>query len=199
MKVDLKLTFEHAANGGSCTMLLTHHRNSRKFRILSFYPGKSSDILIGRLQHARLDANPSYEALSYEWGSPEKEREIFIDNYGHRSCLRITRALYHALHDLRYEDTSRASRLVWADGVCINQDDVKEREQQVSMMGSIYRCASRVITYIGPETNDSEGAIDFAYSLWRSYVAEQDELSNSALSPTNKGVYRRLPPESDPR
>jgi len=171
---------------------------TREFRILYLHPGKSSDILIGRLKHAALDAKPSYEALSYEWGSSEREREILLDNNG-QSCLRITRSLYHALHDLRYEDSSSASRPVWADGVCINQDDVKEREQQVSIMGSIYRCALRVITYIGPEANDSERAIDFAYNLWRSYVAGQDELSNSALSPTDEGVYSRLPPKSDPR
>jgi len=50
--------------------------------------------------------------------------------------------------------------VVWADGICINQDDLKERQQQVSMMGDIYRKAARVITYIGPEKDDSSSAID---------------------------------------
>ena len=171
---------------------------THEIRILYLHPGKSSYILIGRLEHAALDAKPSYEALSYEWGSSEREKEIILDNNG-QSCVRITRSLYHALHDLRYEDSSSASRPVWADGVCINQDDVKEREQQVSIMGSIYRCALRVITYIGPEANDSERAIDFAYNIWRSCNAAQDKLSNSALSPTDERVYIRLPPKSDPR
>jgi hypothetical protein len=172
---------------------------TREFRILYLHPGKSSDMLIGRLEHAALDANWSYEALSYEWGSPEREKEILIDNHGHRSCLRITQSLYHALHDLRGEDSSSASRLVWADGVCINQDDLEERAQQVSIMGSIYRYALRVITYIGPEADDSERAIDFVYHIWGSYLAGQDELSNFALSSADEGVYGRLPPKSDPR
>jgi hypothetical protein len=44
--------------------------------------------------------------------------------------------------------TPEKSPLYWADGICINQDDTNERNQQVTLMGDIYRKAYRVVTYI---------------------------------------------------
>ena len=39
----------------------------------------------------------------------------------------ITDSLYNALRDIRREAPSEGSRVVWADGICINQDDLIER------------------------------------------------------------------------
>lgn len=172
--------------------------STQEFRILYLQPGKPDDVLIGTLEHGTLDASTSYEALSYEWGSPEKAQEILLEKHGHRSRLGITRSLYHALRDLRQEDVSRR---IWADGVYINQDDVKEREQQVSIMGSIYRGAKRVITYIGAEADESAIGIDFAYDLLRISTAKAkqkgSESSDPVPSPTEEGTYDWLSPPSE--
>lgn len=125
--------------------------------VLNLASAKSNDPLSGRLECVSLQQGLSYEALSYEWGSPEKKHSIALEN---GSTVHITDSLYHALRDIRHEALSQGSRVVWADGICINQDDLKERQQQVSMMGDIYRKAARVITYIGPEKDDSSSAID---------------------------------------
>lgn len=37
---------------------------------------------------------------------------------------------------------------LWADGMCINQDDVAERSQQVTLMGEIYTRASKVLAHL---------------------------------------------------
>jgi hypothetical protein len=167
----------------------------REIRILFLHPGASSDRLIGRLEHAELDAKPTYEALSYEWGSPEKEHKILLESGGQQFIVTITRSLHNALFDLRYEDISRGSRAIWADGICIDQENLKEREQQVSIMGPVYQSATRVVTYIGPEENDSELAIDFAYSLWKSYMPEeyQSSISSTLLSSAqNSGTLTNI-------
>ncbi|KAH9224925.1 heterokaryon incompatibility, partial [Leptodontidium sp. 2 PMI_412] len=102
-----------------------------------------------------------YEALSYEWGDPQKECIILLTNESHIS---ITRSLYNALRDLRDQ---KLPRLLWADGICIHQDDIEERQKQVSIMGVIYSKAYRVLTCTGPERDSSTIAIDFAYELLR--------------------------------
>ncbi len=62
-----------------------------------------------------------------------------------------------ALKRLRHPEQSR---VLWIDAVCINQDDIQERSQQVAMMGDIYKQASRVLTWIGepspPKDIDTE-------------------------------------------
>lgn len=82
-----------------------------------------------------------YEALSYVWGSEEKPRRVSTD----QGDLYITENLYAAL--LRLRDHS-FERIIWVDAVCINQNDVKERNQQVQAMASIYAKASRVIVWL---------------------------------------------------
>ncbi|KAJ4017755.1 hypothetical protein NW752_001663 [Fusarium irregulare] len=44
------------------------------------------------------------------------------------------------------------SRYLWIDAVCINQADDHERNQQVGIMGDIFRTADKVIMWLGEET-----------------------------------------------
>jgi hypothetical protein len=167
---------------------------SREIRILYLHAGASSEKLVGRLEHAELDAKPTYEALSYEWGSPEKEHKMRLESGGQQFIVGITRSLHNALFDLRYRDFSRGSRAIWADGICIDQENLAERAQQVSIMGPVYQSATRVITYIGPEENDSEQAIDFAYCLWRSYMPQeyQSSISFNSSCAQNSGIMTNV-------
>jgi hypothetical protein len=55
-------------------------------------------------------------ALSYIWGDPNDIVEIFVDGKG----LEITTNLDSGLRHIR--DKTR-SRLIWADAICINQQD----------------------------------------------------------------------------
>ncbi|UPL02155.1 hypothetical protein LCI18_013089 [Fusarium solani-melongenae] len=94
-----------------------------------------------------------YEALSYVWGSEIKPRSLSID-----SCdLPVGENLYAALSNLR--DCS-IERTVWADAVCINQRDPKEKGKQVQSMAKIYAKASGVIVWLGEATPDSGKALE---------------------------------------
>jgi len=42
-------------------------------------------------------------------------------------------------------------RRVWIDAICINQDNLDERSQQVSLMTDIYSKARRVIIWLGED------------------------------------------------
>jgi len=79
-----------------------------------------------------------YAAVSYVWGAAHDRAEVLVGD----RALSITRNLHTALARLRlpYRD-----RTLWADGVCINQADTDEREQQVRVMTWIYLAASEVL------------------------------------------------------
>ena len=43
-------------------------------------------------------------------------------------------------------------RIVWADAICINQQDLLEKNSQVAMMRSIYQTSEQVIVWLGEES-----------------------------------------------
>jgi hypothetical protein len=88
------------------------------------------------------DVFTHYTALSYVWGSAEKVETIWVND----KPLKITASLFSALHDLRGETRSF---ILWADGICINQDDDKEKGVQNRLTGRIYAEASNTIFYLG--------------------------------------------------
>ncbi|KAM0322258.1 hypothetical protein ACHAQA_009546 [Verticillium albo-atrum] len=134
-------------------------KHPRQIRVIRLQPGRREDPLAGTIQPVDLGQVP-YEALSYVWGPPNRTAQFHIKN----SSIGITPSLHNALRDLRGRWTART---VWADGLSINQDDLDERSQQVALMGEIYRNATRVVTYVGPEEDDSSLAIKFATDLVR--------------------------------
>jgi hypothetical protein len=58
-----------------------------------------------------------------------------------------------ALRQLRKESDDI---VLWADQLCINQDDCAEKASQIQKMGSIYERAGRVISWLGVSANDSD-------------------------------------------
>jgi hypothetical protein len=57
-------------------------------------------------------------------------------------------------------------RVLWADALCINQDDLEERNQQVSLMGFIFGRAQTVLVWLGTSTGHydiQEGASPAGY------------------------------------
>ncbi|KAI0456770.1 HET-domain-containing protein [Xylaria acuta] len=158
-----------------------HALCSDEIRLVKLAPGESHTDLRCELIHTRqpsrhggntaldfsshtirpggttLSGEPSndagtYEALSYTWGGNEKTHKIMICD----AELSITANLHQALVHLRRRHTPR---FIWADAICINQDDIPERNEQVTKMAQIYSSASEVIIWLGPEEEDVDLAI----------------------------------------
>lgn len=70
--------------------------------------------------------------------------------------LAVTQNLAQALPYLQLKGMSRT---LWVDAICINQQDLAERSQQVKLMADIYGQAEQVIAWLGPEAADSALAI----------------------------------------
>ena len=116
---------------------------STSIRLLQVRPARyRHDPLVVDVTSFPIGQSPDYTALSYTWGSSESKGPIFISD---GSVLEATRNLIGGLGDLRH----KGYLTVWADAICINQDDNDERNQQVLLMGEIYRRAKRVVIELG--------------------------------------------------
>ena len=113
--------------------------------------GDDSSIVQCQLKHISLLDPPTYIALSYCWGDPTITKPILIG----KQVVSVTTNLEMALRELRRRGIER----VWADAVCINQNDLYERSQQVLQMGQIYAQATEAFAWLGPSDNDSDLAL----------------------------------------
>ncbi|KAK8026226.1 hypothetical protein PG990_004049 [Apiospora arundinis] len=108
----------------------------------------SSTLLPGR--HVNRYRWGDFYALSYEWGDPTRTAPILVDGV----VTHITRNLEEALTgicNLGWEAIDyRETLYLWADAICINQQDISERNSQVRLMDEIYTQALKVLTWTGP-------------------------------------------------
>lgn len=105
-----------------------------------------------------LDTRPEYVALSYAWGDPTDTLPGYCDGVE----FALAKSLYTALLRLRNRDTSS---LIWIDVICINQDDLAEKSQQVQMMREIYFNATATIIWLGEKSEDDIVAMNLMRNL----------------------------------
>jgi hypothetical protein len=97
--------------------------------------------------------------------------------------LSITPNLHEALRRLRCTTTTQ---LLWADAICINQDDIDERNIQVNMMSEIYTKAASVAIWLGvgnPQDKDvmaivAAAAKEYTY-LMETYTTADERFERS--------------------
>lgn len=112
-------------------------------RLLNLHPGKGDDVLVCDLFVVSLDDKPEYETLSYVWGEPGRTRAITVA--GTRFDATVNLADF--LQCLRLPN---ASRTVWADAICIDQQSVQEKSHQIGLMARVYRQAAQANVWFGP-------------------------------------------------
>lgn len=128
--------------------------SSRQLRLLILNPCTNpKEAIRCTLVKISLDSPPKYEALSYTWGEPVDDFEIIVNSV----TFAVRRNLWEALYHLRGGN----SRALWIDAVCINQNNISERNEQVQMMRRIYERAQRVVIWLGIASNNSTLAFEF--------------------------------------
>nr|POE68823.1 heterokaryon incompatibility protein 6, or allele [Quercus suber] len=113
-----------------------------EIRLLRIAPAEHGPIVATWVYESMLNP-PAYDALSYCWGSQKDFRDITVNG---RDGFMVSEHLHAALQRLRRPDRER---LVWVDVICVNQDDIPERNKSVSLIWRIYTEAKRVIIWIG--------------------------------------------------
>ncbi|KAK8031355.1 heterokaryon incompatibility het-6 [Apiospora arundinis] len=124
-----------------------------EIRLVRLLPAHTSTIRC-QIIHTSLVDPPAYTALSYTWGDADDTVDITVDGFK----VKITASLQGALQALR---KPHDSVLVWADAICINQSDKTELSSQVQLMTRIYGEADSVAIWLGPESDDSQVAMNF--------------------------------------
>ncbi|KAF4631122.1 hypothetical protein G7Y89_g7007 [Cudoniella acicularis] len=125
---------------------------SNTIRLLKLRPGLVNAVIKCELEVVDLEARPRFEALSYVWGNPNPPDIIICNGQQHF----MTPNLALALRRLR---SPYMNRTAWIDAICMNQEDLEERSQQVQLMRVIYSQAWRVIIWLGEDNGLAAMAI----------------------------------------
>lgn len=127
-------------------------------------------------QQNRLIYEPNYDALSYSWGEQENRVRCCISDLIYNSKtfhLEIGQNLASALTNMRYR---KKERTMWIDAICINQENVDERNIQVKRMGMIYSLSHITILWVGEATEDSDQALSTVQ-----YFGDQVEVALNGI------------------
>ncbi|KAK5662486.1 hypothetical protein OQA88_8397 [Cercophora sp. LCS_1] len=122
---------------------------SDQIRVLKVSPATDGDTEISttfEIQSLAKNAFPNFEALSYMWGDQTERATISLDG----TPFSVSRHLQGTIKALR--DTTEP-RYLWIDAICINQTDIKERNQQVQLMRVIYQRAKTVLVWLDREVD----------------------------------------------
>jgi Heterokaryon incompatibility protein (HET) len=144
----------------------------KPIRLLCIQPGTGSDPVSCSLIHTSLLSYPTYEALSYTWGSPERPEKIYC---GGKEIF-VRRNLFAALSTFRQKAKPRT---IWIDALCINQDDSNEKTKQIMLMAEIYKQADRGLIWLGEKSDKDRLAFRTLHLLdsffdWYEGVAAND-------------------------
>jgi hypothetical protein len=124
-------------------------REIKSIRLLQVMPGEPHDSIRCRVQHFDLASQPIYVALSYMWDHATDKVPILCNDLE----IGVGQNLYSFLQQFR-KTTAITGAWLWIDALCINQDDVGERNHQVAQMKDIYQGAALVIAWLGAATKD---------------------------------------------
>ena len=139
----------------------------REVRVLVLCEGHDDSLVECSMEIISLDNGAAYfNALSYVWGDTNDTSTIIVNQLP----ITIPKSLAKCLQSLRHCTASHAQLLgqtpltIWADAVCINQQDLLERSQQVQIMGDIYSSARNVVIWLGEGTEYTDYALDMMNS-----------------------------------
>ncbi|RYP68488.1 hypothetical protein DL771_006640 [Monosporascus sp. 5C6A] len=162
----------------------------REIRLLQIRPDVNNCSTAWSMSTASLGTTPNaaarFNALSYVWGNTHASQPVRINSQN----LRVTENLGQALRGLRNAFIPEADDLpLWIDALCINQQDERERNQQVAIMGDIYRRAERVLIWLGDGDIHSDWAFQrFRLPYFRQEVKQLATSKKQSLNlPWNRG------------
>ncbi|GME48604.1 HET-domain-containing protein [Neofusicoccum parvum] len=104
-----------------------------------------------------------YTCLSYRWG----------DRGANNPTIEVNCKTFHVHQNLfdflKVARQSNRRRTYWIDAICIDQQNIHEKNHQVRLMGEIYKHAEDVVLWLGEGDQVSEDVIAFINST-RDYI-----------------------------
>lgn len=129
-----------------------------------------------------LHDDTTYHCLSYTWGSEEANCPILL---GHQT-YHIRKNLDSFLRAVR---TPVNKVVIWVDAICIDQNNITERNRQLSRMLEIYQSSDCVVSWIGEADATSDMALDLIEEL--KYCPAIREKENGEWDVKNPAAFPR--------
>lgn len=142
----------------------------RNIRLITLLPVKLDETIACHIETVSLDDLPVYTTLSYVWGNAADTRPIFLDNHSHEATVNLECALRNLGRKLT------EPQKFWIDALCVNQQNISERSQQVSLMKAIYKQSNNAIVWLGewdPVTLSNHSAIQETYQLLKDLASNK--------------------------
>ena len=155
------------------------------FRLIRLSENATTESISLEISKHDLRQPPSYVALSYRWGEDNSPYSIFIN--GAKAIIR--KSLWHFLRQITVE-TDQTS--FWIDAICINQDDVLERNQQVAKMSVIYSKATRVVVWLSHDPLVEHCLNTFSRPERSDFLEDEDEDFRDMVHASSIAVIGRL-------
>ncbi|KAH7077901.1 heterokaryon incompatibility protein-domain-containing protein [Paraphoma chrysanthemicola] len=162
----------------------------RLIQVLSYDCNAANGIIRCRLRQATTDS--AYTCLSYVWGAEGDVRDIELNG----KLFSVRRNLWDLLDVAsRSKDRDRnygvnkdnvnfdlSFQSLWVDALCIDQENMREKNYQVQRMGQIYANAQCVVSWLGKNEDLHQG---FAR------MAEFETVQGDLLTDLCSNVYWR--------
>lgn len=123
-----------------------------------------------------LKDTPGANKLLHRGNEKQRKKPIVVND----ASLEIYESFHTVLLSLR-SPHSAEGRVLWVDAICINQEDVAERNEQVPMMDRIYQNAWRTIVWLGPETQEGPESFSMLHDLAQDARALRNTSSGSSF------------------
>lgn len=120
-----------------------------------------------RLHTITLGDGTPFVAISYVWGSASETRDILLDG----GAFAVRTNLYRLLQKMVRK---KFSSYFWVDAVCVDQRNVRERNQQVALMEQIYPKASSVIVWLNPQNTSVDNAMVLLAGMYKKGIGPND-------------------------
>ncbi|KAM0426003.1 hypothetical protein ACHAPT_008632 [Fusarium lateritium] len=157
----------------------------RQIRLIEIISTKPE--IVCKLTVVSLEDEPAYSALSYVWGNPKATQSVLVNGRPINVTKNLASALEHAPQHL--ENANVAPRL-WADALCIDQNDPNEKNHQVPLMKDIYSQAEIVICWMGQPNDAIHRAMDWIDVIARECSFKYDDEEQLAVFDHPSGQSR---------
>ena len=134
------------------------------FRLLELeLADRVDDSIKAKLRNANLNNKlDRFAALSYMWGTPGDRVTITLD----RKDFFVQANLSRFLRQIRRFGYSN----IWVDAICVDPNNISEREQQVGLTQRIYPQAKHVLAYLGEAADDGDRAFEYLSAYMESII-----------------------------
>lgn len=134
------------------------------------------------MKHVDMDSERT--ACSYVWGGSKPSQLILINE----RPFHIRQNLHDFLLQMRKDGFLKP---LWVDALCIDQSNTSERNHQVRQMGSIYRGARAVVSWLGQGDASAAQFMQFARIVSKEVAEERAARLGTSKSTNSTTLFYR--------